>query len=471
MMPRDNRYRNVLLILVVMSLAYAGQLIVDICRPKFEGADSTIGLLGGSTPTIVRISVWWVFAGWGLAVLTGLVGLARQAALHPADRERNRVLFQGLVAGILAFSFTGYPFGLIVTNPSGFFICIPSTAFAGWVIYRMQRYRRMPARMIFLALAWGGLVGSGFGGSMNLWWMDYAGGFFVHSGNPLQVMHDIGVGTAVSAGISEELGKGAGIAILCILYRRYVDDVVSGIVLGATVGLGFNFIESIEYMGGGNPTFQYFARQSLGLMASHVAFSAVVGAGFGLARTMRSGRLVIGCAFMAAIGGHYGADSLLPYFAHVKQDWFGNPSDWVDSLVLLPMQIAVTSGPLVLMYLLWWRHGMREQQRFLAEELALETLVGFGGVSEAEVPVLLNPSARFFYRVRAFQHGGLTEYRILTRLYAAQLDLGTTRWHRRENSLDRFAENETSIRRRIGELRIQLAGLERDRTGAYAWSS
>jgi len=63
--------------------------------------------------------------------------------------------------------------------------------------------------------------------------------------------------------------------------RRHVDSVVAGVVLGAVVGLGFNLTESVEYMGdlNGAAGFNYWMRQSVGLFGSHVAFSAVAGAG------------------------------------------------------------------------------------------------------------------------------------------------------------------------------------------------
>jgi RsiW-degrading membrane proteinase PrsW (M82 family) len=63
--------------------------------------------------------------------------------------------------------------------------------------------------------------------------------------------------------------------------------VVSGVVLGAVVGLGFNLTESVGHTAaahGGVAFFQPFTRQSAGLMAAHAAFTAVIVAGSGVAR-------------------------------------------------------------------------------------------------------------------------------------------------------------------------------------------
>src|SRR4029077_17877618 len=89
------------------------------------------------------------------------------------------------------------------------------------------------------------------------------------------------VSTAFSAGILEELAKGSAVLLLFLVMRNEFDDVVDGIVYGAAVGLGFNFMESISYMtnlyaifqpenaGGFAAGAQWYFRQVLGLFFGH----------------------------------------------------------------------------------------------------------------------------------------------------------------------------------------------------------
>src|SRR5260370_17311723 len=77
--------------------------------------------------------------------------------------------------------------------------------------------------------------------------------------------------------------------------RDEFDDVVDGIVYGAAVGLGFNFLESVAYMtniysifnpegiGWEAAGIQWYARQVLGLFFGHATDTAVIGAGVGSA--------------------------------------------------------------------------------------------------------------------------------------------------------------------------------------------
>jgi RsiW-degrading membrane proteinase PrsW (M82 family) len=459
----------VLVIATLMSLAYGIQALVDLCRPKFDDEPHpTIGILGPFIPNGVKATFWCYLSSLGVGLLVAVIGRATVVgALDPVQRARRARTVTLAVAAVLVVPFAMYPLTLLIGHIHYTVVCVPSTAFALWLVYRMQRYRRIPVRMLLAAFAWGALFGSGFGGSMNIWLIDYYRNY-AHPAtlDIVKAQHDLFSWVTLSAGIFEELGKGAGVAILYILYRRYFDNVVSGIVVGAAVGLGFNLSESVEYMSNGlTAAQQYWFRQSLALMGAHVAFTAVVGAAFGVARQApdaRQRRLVIASGFLLAAAAHFANDVLLRFYGQVKEHWF-SPTSAVDILVLQPLLFVVLQGPLVVLYLLLWRAGLKQQRAGLAAALTAEAASGSGAVADDEVDVLLRPERRFYLKMQALFGCGLIGYLGLGRLFAAQLDLGTQRWHRERGDMDEFAPDESVLRERVRRRRTewqQLAGRE-----------
>jgi RsiW-degrading membrane proteinase PrsW (M82 family) len=319
----------------------------------------------------------------------------------------------------------------------------------------------MPIWLVAAVTGWGAFVATGFGASMNIWVQEYGTAYFQGAGNLLQVLHQVNTATFLSAGVFEELGKGTAIALVYLLLRRYLDGVVSGIVLGAAVGLGFNLTESIEYMTafhGASAEFQYWVRQSVGIMGAHTAFSAMIGAGFGVARQLdqaRLRRIAIGCGLLGACGGHFANDVILRWFAEVGHSWF-TPNPTMDVLVVQPLVLAVLQGPFVVMYLLLLRRGLRSQAGGLAAELRAEESTRLGAVTDPEIPILLNPAKRFWLRATTLRRYGLPAYRALGRLQAAQYDLATQRWHRSRHETDDSAVPEEALRQRIRHLRTEL---------------
>src|SRR5207302_1089315 len=72
---------------------------------------------------------------------------------------------------------------------------------------------------------------------------------------------------AFMAGILEELAKGLAVLLLFLIMRNEFDDVVDGIVYGAAVGLGFNFLESISYM---TNLYSVFSAEGIGWVAAGI---------------------------------------------------------------------------------------------------------------------------------------------------------------------------------------------------------
>ncbi|HEY3629763.1 MAG TPA: PrsW family glutamic-type intramembrane protease [Jatrophihabitantaceae bacterium] len=449
----DRRARTVLVIAGLLSLAYGIQVLIDISRPKLGGQHQPlIGLLDERVPTAIRATFWCYLASLAVVLIVGLIGLALvRGAVDSRQRAWRTRVVQLVMAAVLVVPFSPYPISLLWDHADYAIVCVPSTVFALWLVHRMQRYRHLPVRMLIAAFVWGGLIGTGFGGNLTVWISDYYGNYVKDSS-----FHQLTSWLLLSAGVFEELGKGAGVAILYILYRRYFDNVVSGIVVGAAVGLGFNLFESVEYLSAADglaSAQQYWARQSLGLMGAHVAFTAAIGAGFGVARQARraqDGRLVIACGFVLAMAAHFANDVFIRSYGEYKENWF-SPSSLVDVVVLEPLLFIVLQGPFVLLYLLLWRAGLKAQRAGLAAELPAEARSG--AVAPDEVEVLLHPERRFYLRMQALFRHGLLGYVALGRLFDAQLDLGAQRWHRSRDEVDEWAPDESALRERVRQRR------------------
>jgi RsiW-degrading membrane proteinase PrsW (M82 family) len=480
---QDTGARGVLLLSVLLSVLFGMWLLIDRLRPDPMGANVSFTQ---SYDTGFQVQVWAVLASWPVAFVTGIALAVRAPDSRAADaRQRSTHRARLTVAGILILPFTITPIYLLASYLQFTLVCLVSTAFALWLTYRMQRHRRAFVRLLLVAFGWGALIGTGMGAGMNDLYRNFAPAFTVQpvlrdimllsdntrlrDGSAVQEVLDaqqlVMSGLAVNAAIFEELAKGIGIAVLYLLGRRWFDGVVSGIVLGAAVGLGFNLVESVWYMTSGAPEYQFWARQSLGLMAAHTAFSAIVGASFGIARQLadtRRRRTVIGMGFLIGIGAHFLSDAALPFLSDRGQRWF-TPSPALDAVVLTPLALILVQGPFVLIYVLLLRRGLRNQASALAYEFGQEARSPARAVTTAEIPILLSPIRRFKLKILAARrHGGLAAYRYVGRLHAAQLELGMQRWHRSRHEVDHRSPDEQTLRERVLALK---------RNPPQSWSS
>ncbi|WP_143671252.1 PrsW family intramembrane metalloprotease, partial [Streptomyces sp. Ru87] len=467
--PRHTRARAVLLILVLVHVGVGIEMLIDLNRPD-------VPLLGDGTFSVLNedliawplgeLMVYGFPACWAAAAVAGL------AALAGAGRSRRFTRGCRTAVGVLLV----LPFAAVAVAMTNIFVsprlstlallgCLPSTVFGVLAIHRAQRYRRMPLWLPLAAFGGGLVVGGGFGATMGTWLGSHLPNYLWTPGTGAQQLeHTVNTAVYTGAGVFEELSKGAVIAVLFLLFRRHFDGVVSGVVIGAMAGLGFNYVESVLYITYGDGVYanlQYWLRQSLGLMAAHTAFTAAIGAGFGIARQLRTPgarRAVIACGFLAAIGTHATNNLLLRYFQHEVGDWFPGASDAVWVLVVFPAAILLLQGPLLVLYLLLLRRGLRDQAAGLAVELSAEAARGHGAVTWGELPALLNPARRFRVKVDALRRGGgLRAHRRLGRLHAAQFDLGMHLWHASRDEVDPYdTRNEAQLRERV--LRLKAEG-------------
>lgn len=91
---------------------------------------------------------------------------------------------------------------------------------------------------------------------------------------------------ALSAGVTEEVLKGAGLLLLLLALRDEFDNVTDGIIYGLLIGAGFAMVENFIYFAlspSNELRFLLLGRIALGWL-SHSTFTALIGAGFGYAR-------------------------------------------------------------------------------------------------------------------------------------------------------------------------------------------
>jgi hypothetical protein len=261
------------------------------------------------------------------------------------------------------------------------------------------------------------------------------------------------------AGTLEEIAKGVAVVLLFLVMRNDFDDVVDGIVYGAAVGLGFNFMESISYMtnlyslfqpegiGGIAAGFQWYARQVLGLFFGHATYTAFIGAGLGIARQLPSVRqkiFVIVSGFLVAIAAHFSWDAWLAFFP-IDNTIFG--------LVEMHMRTLIMTGPFTAAVIALLLFGIRFEGQNMLDQLKKEAANGQGAILPEEVSVLASPWQRLMQRLRALNLAGPRGYMTVSRLQTAQLDLAMERWHRERKEIDMPLEAEDKLRERVIALR------------------
>jgi RsiW-degrading membrane proteinase PrsW (M82 family) len=337
--------------------------------------------------------------------------------------------------------------------------CLPTTAFGLLVVRRLDRNEKEPWRLVLVAAVWGAIVAT----SLVIWaealWDEQLGARLV-PGPALDAS------SAFSAGVFEELAKGVAVVLLYLVMRDEFDDVVDGIVYGAAVGFGFNFMESITYMTHlyavyrpesaslalASAAGQWYQRQVLGLFLGHATYTALVGAGVGVARQLPrlpQRLLAIASGFVVAIAAHFAWDAWAQFF----------PVSPTSPLAVaeIHLRILVMVGPFTAALLLILAMGLRVEGAALARQLELEAEAGSGAVLPAEVPVLISPWRRLGVRVAAMARGGPVAYSRLARLQTAQIHLAMERWHRERQETDTPPAAEEALRRQVLELRAATA--------------
>jgi RsiW-degrading membrane proteinase PrsW (M82 family) len=442
---RPGRYRIALAIIVLILVALVVSSILNyVYLDSIPGRTSLYGLLA-----VVLIA-------FGTFILVNAYNR------DPAMRRKNLIRASVLIGlGVLLWLLVIDVF--LFTQSAGpgvaaicALACLPTTAFALVVVRRMDRNHKEPWRLVLVAAAWGAIVAT----SLVVWgetvWEQSAQHALVPGPG-------LDTSLAFMAGILEELSKGIAVLLLFLVMRNEFDDVVDGIVYGAAVGLGFNYLESISYMtniysifapegaGGVAAGVQWYGRQVLGLFFGHATYTAFIGAGVGIARqlpSMRKKVIAIAAGFIVAIAGHFAWDAWAALF----------PVDTtVFVIVEIHLRTLILEGPFTAALIALLIFGIRYEGQNLREQLHKEAATGLGAILPEEVPILTSPWQRLKQRLHALNRQGLRAYFKVSRLQTAQLDLAMERWHRERKEIDTPLEAEQHLRERVIQLRHWVA--------------
>ena len=431
---RPSRYGLAAIIGGLVLLAVVASSVLSFASHLVPAGAGLIGL-----PTIGFVLAGTMFARRGLHAV--------QHDERGRDLSRAAVLIgAGLFLWLLTldlFTFTRCAGAGVATTCA--IACVPTTALGLFAVRRLDRNEKEPWRLVLVTALWGAIVST----SVVVWAEAFWDAAFARVLAPGAALD---ASNATAAGTLEELAKGTAVVLLYLVMRDEFDNVVDGIVYGAAVGFGFNFMETISYMthayvlhGANAAAGQWYGRQVLGLFFGHATYTALIGAGVGIARQLpRSGQrlLVIGAGFVVAIGAHFIWDA-----------WQFPPPGSQPTVAWVHLRTLVLQGPFTALVLLLLAIGLEIEGRALTRQLQAEAASGRGAVSPDEVQALVTPWRRLAARLRALARGGPAAYLRQAHLQTVQLDLAMARWHRERQETDEPPDVEDALRRRAAALR------------------
>ncbi|HET9220954.1 MAG TPA: PrsW family intramembrane metalloprotease [Roseiflexaceae bacterium] len=195
------------------------------------------------------------------------------------------------------------------------------------------------------------------------------------------------IGAPIAGPLVEETTKGLGLLVLFLLLRNEFDNARDGLIYGALIGLGFNWVESALYVAQGYAEYgvapygqQLGGRFALFGLAGHALYTGMFGAFLGLARQTprRWAKIVLPLLGLSlAIMAHAWNNGLGLLVVIVSGKPLPAPS--APRPISIPVGLlqssllyAVIFFPfLLLLILLIWRSGLWER-RVIQRELAGE---------------------------------------------------------------------------------------------------
>ncbi len=275
----DTSLRTTLLVVLSMSALYAIAVLLEIARPRIAGPEQALRHV--NEDPVLRLQLELLVIGWLVGSLAWIVTyLLSLAARGQTARRRWRASGAWIALGALVAPYLAATPTIVAGSGAWAVGCAVTTSLGLFLITRLQRFDRMSWWIPVCALGWGALVATGFA----LGFPSLVSGFlpaYTFTGDVSIAgidawRHQVFIGYMITVGFSEELAKAAGIVALCALFRHRLTGVVSGIVIGACAGLGFNFSESLLYLARSEGTadvFQFYGRQGVSLMAAHTSLS------------------------------------------------------------------------------------------------------------------------------------------------------------------------------------------------------
>ncbi|WP_037848268.1 PrsW family glutamic-type intramembrane protease [Streptomyces sp. NRRL F-2747] len=436
---------------------YLVELVGNLTRPRLLPDEPALSIfyklpsdlarmpgLPGSLDRLLsmpRAVFWSVLAGIVAGVLIQVyVAVTRQP-------DRRAAVLTWVTLGLLLLPFGLIPLMVLVEYFPVTLACLPSTAFVLLLLRAGVRFARVPLAALLAAFGWGALIVFGLGRAYT--GLAFAtisghlgGGPIVTPGGDIggDPVADLGQFTRnqfrtidlviVHLGVVNALVIAAGVLLL-LLFRYRVTDAVTGLTLGAAVGLGYSFVESILFIKiygslgsffGTTGGFEYWIRQSIGLLGGQVAFGALLGAGLALAARARRRTAVAAAALVASAGGATAAETLSGWLSS-RLGGRVETGSTLDTLAVSPLLWLLPQLPFIALVVVLLVLGLRGRGPVLRAATAAEAATGLQAVTRAEEPVLVSPALRFWTVVRTGRRYGRRAALRLHRLQTAQLEL------------------------------------------------
>ena len=282
------------------------------------------------------------------------------------------------------------------------------------LIYRLDLYEREPISLAIGAFLWGAFAATALSLDAAGWDRVIAQAF----GQDFAMRW----GPALTASLTEEVLKGAGVVLIYLIARDELDDMMDGFVYGALCGLGFAVVEDVLYFMasfGGTPAGVlrgFYVRVLSSGLYGHVLYTGLTGMGIGYFVSRRQheslGKRIFVAAGLFAVGvfGHMLWDSPL---LNVGQDTAG--------VLAEPFLLALKGLPLLVFVLLAIRLSRDRERRWLDGALARE--IGGDGISHDEYRTLRSPRLRRRAVADMRRRGGRAAAGLLKRLEREQVNL------------------------------------------------
>lgn len=451
---RDDRLTRAraLLIARIAIVLYLLELLLNLTRPHVLADETALSIFyklpkgfskqSGFSGSLERLLNMPRFVFW--TVLAGIVaGVAIQifaAVTRQSDRRLAKLTW--LTLGCLLLPFGLIPLSVVIEYAPLALACLPGTVFVLLLLHSGVRFVRVPPTVLLAAFGWGALIVFGLGRA----YTGLAfGTLFGYLGKPA-LTDSSRLMTAefrvidlviVHISIVNTLAVAAGVVLLLMLFRHRVTDAVTGLTLGAAVGLGYNFVESILFIKiygtfggilGSSGGFEYWIRQSIGLLGGQVTFGALLGAGLGVAAKARQRGLVATAAIVAAIGGTTAMETLSGWLSGRVESHVDRGSA-LDTLVISPLLWLLLQLPFMALVVTLLIRGLRERAVALRAAVTEEAATRSAGsaIAAGEVRVLVSPVLRFWAAVSTWRWYGRESALALHRLQSAQLELASWR--------------------------------------------
>jgi RsiW-degrading membrane proteinase PrsW (M82 family) len=289
-------------------------------------------------------------------------------------------------------------------------------------VYVLDLYEREPLSLVFGALLWGGFAAVALSLLAQTGWDSVISSLLGQNATEWS--------SAVSAPITEEVTKGAGVIFIYLIAREEMDDIMDGFVYGAMAGLGFTVIEDIFYFVGvfggtpGGVLEGFFFRVIGGGLYGHPLYTGLFGIGVAYfvsrRREATTGQriLVAGGLIFLSMFAHFLWNSPLLYF---YPETLSSVGDYLQVI----FATAVKGMPFLAFLILMIVLARRREHRWL--RAALQSEVGLQGLHHDELVTLEHPKLRRAAVKRMRANSGPVAADTLKRLQKAHIDLAMIR--------------------------------------------